>query len=83
MADTHGPILNVTRARQGLQRGTHTVTVLLVSTVLVVLVLAAAWVWRSGQFTAVQANQTPTAQDVAQAHQSARTPMQPQPAATP
>jgi hypothetical protein len=48
MTETSGPVVSATRARQGI-RGTGLFWVLLVSTLLAVVGLFAAWMWRAPQ----------------------------------
>ena len=49
MTETSRPVLNATRARQGI-RGTGLIWVLVISTFLAAAGLFAAWMWRAPQF---------------------------------
>ena len=51
----HHPVLNATRARQGL-KGRHMVWVLVASTLLAALGLLVAWIWKAPDLAAANAN---------------------------
>ncbi|WP_269715216.1 hypothetical protein [Caulobacter sp. NIBR2454] len=54
------PRLNATRARQG-RWGRHVLWVLVISTALAALALFGSWGMRSGEYSAIEAQQGPTA----------------------